>query len=56
MRGLPLDLRNSDAVFAAVAELPEDFKDISILVNNAGVGPGLEPAHKAQLGDWEASI
>ena len=32
MRGLALDLRNSDAVFAAVAELPEDFKDISILV------------------------
>ena len=43
-------------VFAAVAELPEDFKDISILVNNAGVGPGLEPPHKAQLGDWEAIV
>ena len=56
MRGLALDLRNSDAVFAAVAELPEDFKDISILVNNAGVGPGLEPAHEAQLGDWEAIV
>ena len=51
MRGFALDLRNSDAVFAAVAELPEDFKDISILVNNASVGPGWEPAHKAQLSD-----
>ena len=56
MRGFALDLRNTDAVFAAVAELPEDFKDISTLVNNAGVGPGLEPAHKAQLGDWEAIV
>ncbi len=51
MRGLTLDLRNSATVFAAGAELPEDFKDISILVNNAGVGLGLEPAHKARLGD-----
>ena len=51
MRGLALDLRNSDAVFAAVAELPEDFKNISTLVNNAGVSPGLEPAHKAHLSD-----
>ena len=56
MRGSALDLRNSDAVFASVAELLEDFKDISILVNNAGVGLGLEPAHKAQLGDWEAIV
>ena len=53
---LALDLRNSDAVFSAVADLPDEFKDITILVNNAGVGPGLEPAHKAQLADWEAIV
>ena len=47
MRILALDLRNSDAVFAAVAELLAGFKDTSILLNNASVGPGLEPAHKA---------
>ena len=40
MRGLVLDLRNSDAVFSAIEGLPDDFKEISILVNNAGVGPG----------------
>lgn len=56
MRGLTLDLRNSDAVFAAIEGLPDDFKDISILVNNAGVGPGTEPAHEALLGDWEAIV
>ena len=53
---LALDLRNSDAVFSAVEGLPDDFKNITILVNNAGVGPGLEPAHEAQLADWEAIV
>ena len=48
--GTALDLVEFATVFAAVAELPEDFSDISILVNNAGVGLGLEPAHKARLG------
>ena len=53
---IALDLRNSDAVFSAVGGLPDDFKNITILVNNAGVGPGLEPAHEAQLVDWEAIV
>lgn len=56
MRGLVLDLRNSDAVFSAIEGLPDDFKEISILVNNAGVGPGTEPAHEASLSDWEAIV
>jgi 3-hydroxy acid dehydrogenase/malonic semialdehyde reductase len=56
MRGLVLDLRNSDAVFAAIKDLPDDFKEISILVNNAGVGPGTEPASEALLSDWEAIV
>jgi NADP-dependent 3-hydroxy acid dehydrogenase YdfG len=56
MRGLVLDLRNSDAVFAAIKDLPDDFKEISILVNNAGVGPGTEPAYEALLSDWEAIV
>ena len=56
MRGLILDLRNSDAVFSAIEGLPDDFKEISILVNNAGVGPGTEPAHEALLSDWEAIV
>lgn len=53
---LQLDLRNRDAVFAAFASLPAAFRDVSILVNNAGVGPGLEPAHLARIEDWEAIV
>ena len=56
MRPLALDLRNSDAVFAAFESLPDDYRQVSILVNNAGVGPGLEPAHQARIEDWEAIV
>ncbi len=56
MLSLELDMRNSNEVFAAVEDLPARFKNITILVNNAGVGPGLEPAHEAVLEDWKAII
>ncbi len=56
MHGVSLDLRSSDAVFAAIESLPEDFQKVTVLVNNAGVGPGLEPAHEARLDDWEAIV
>jgi 3-hydroxy acid dehydrogenase/malonic semialdehyde reductase len=53
---LPLDVRDRDAVFAAVAGLPEPFRAIDLLVNNAGLALGLEPAHRADLDDWETMI
>lgn len=51
-----LDVRDADAVEAAVAQLPETFAEIDILVNNAGLALGLEPAHKANLDDWEQMV
>ena len=56
MHSVSLDLRSSDAVFAAIESLPNDFKGVTVLVNNAGVGPGLEPAHEARLEDWDAIV
>jgi 3-hydroxy acid dehydrogenase/malonic semialdehyde reductase len=41
---LPLDVRNRDAVEAAVASLPEPFREVDVLVNSAGLALGLEPA------------
>ena len=38
---LPLDVRNRDQVSTAVAAIPEEFKDIDVLVNNAGLALGL---------------
>ncbi len=53
---LALDLRDRPAVERAIDALPEAFRNVTIVVNNAGIGPGLEPAHEANLDDWEAIV
>lgn len=53
---LPLDVRDRDAVASAIAGLPADLARIDVLVNNAGLALGLEPAHEASLDDWETMI
>jgi 3-hydroxy acid dehydrogenase / malonic semialdehyde reductase len=53
---LVLDVRDRRAVEASVADIPEDFKDIDLLVNNAGLALGLEPAQTANLDAWEAMV
>lgn len=51
-----LDVRDSDAIVAAVGALPGDWGRIDVLVNNAGLAKGLEPAQEAQLEDWDQMI
>lgn len=51
-----LDVQNKQAVFDAVAELPPDFKNVDVLVNNAGLALGLDPAPSADLADWDTMI
>ena len=53
---LVLDVRDRRAVEASVADIPDDFKDIDLLVNNAGLALGLEPAQAADLDAWEAMV
>ncbi|MGO4304107.1 bifunctional NADP-dependent 3-hydroxy acid dehydrogenase/3-hydroxypropionate dehydrogenase YdfG [Cupriavidus sp. RAF12] len=53
---LILDVRDRDAVAAAVANLPADFADIDLLVNNAGLALGLEPAQSADLDNWDTMV
>ncbi len=50
------DITDKDAMKAALAALPADFKNIDLLVNNAGLALGLEPAHEADIDDWETMI
>ena len=50
------DVRDKVAVFDAIQTLPEDFKTIDILINNAGNAHGLDPVHTASLEDWDAMI
>src|SRR5512134_959022 len=57
-RALPLvlDVRDRAAVEAAVAGLAPPFDAVDVLVNNAGLALGLEPAHRASLDEWEQMI
>lgn len=53
---LQLDVRDRVAVAAVLATLPAEFADIDVLVNNAGLALGLEPAQSAALDDWETMV
>ncbi|XXN65014.1 bifunctional NADP-dependent 3-hydroxy acid dehydrogenase/3-hydroxypropionate dehydrogenase YdfG [Enterobacter ludwigii] len=51
-----LDVRNRAAIDEVIASLPAEWRDIDVLVNNAGLALGVEPAHKANIEDWENMI
>jgi 3-hydroxy acid dehydrogenase/malonic semialdehyde reductase len=51
-----LDVRDAAAVAAAVAGLPDEFAAVDVLVNNAGLALGLNPAQQADLADWDQMI
>jgi serine 3-dehydrogenase len=51
-----LDVRDQPAVAAAVAELPAEWAEIEVLVNNAGLSRGLDRLHEGSLDDWEEMI
>jgi NADP-dependent 3-hydroxy acid dehydrogenase YdfG len=53
---LQLDVRDRAAVARAFAELPAEFAEVDLLVNNAGLALGLEPAHRASLDDWDTMV
>lgn len=50
------DVRDKQAAFDAVASLPAEFAEVDVLVNNAGLALGLEPAQACSLDDWETMI
>ena len=53
---LNFDVRDRTAVFTAIESLPDNWKNIDLLINNAGNAHGLDPVHKANLDDWDAMI
>ncbi|UZR93242.1 SDR family NAD(P)-dependent oxidoreductase [Chondrinema litorale] len=50
------DVRDKEAVFKAVESLPAEFKQIDILINNAGNAHGLEPLNEGNPDDWDSMI
>ncbi|SFG79062.1 3-hydroxy acid dehydrogenase / malonic semialdehyde reductase [Duganella sp. CF458] len=53
---LKLDVTDKGAIQAALASLPADWKEIDVLINNAGLALGIKGAHEADLEDWETMI
>ncbi|GFO61451.1 NAD(P)-dependent oxidoreductase [Geomonas silvestris] len=53
---ITLDVRDRQAVEAAFAALPPEFAEVDLLVNNAGLALGLEPAQRASLDDWDTMV
>lgn len=53
---LQLDVRDRGAVEHLIAALPADFAEIDVLVNNAGLALGLQPAHQADMDEWERMV
>ena len=50
------DVRDKEEVENALSGLPEEFRSIDVLVNNAGLALGLGPAEDASLKDWEIMV
>ena len=53
---LAFDIRDEAARDAALDSLPAPFADIDLLINNAGLALGLEPAQQASLDNWRTMI
>ena len=53
---LVFDVRQQQAVEAAINGLPAAWKDIDVLVNNAGLAVGLSPLQEGVVDDWERMI
>lgn len=56
IHALTLDVRDKKAVFEAVAALPTEFKDISVLINNAGLALGTEKFDDLSIDDVETMV
>jgi 3-hydroxy acid dehydrogenase / malonic semialdehyde reductase len=53
---LPFDVRNREDVFAAIESLPEEWRRIDILINNAGLALGRDFFEDASLDDWDTMM
>ncbi|MFY8109962.1 MAG: SDR family NAD(P)-dependent oxidoreductase [Bacteroidia bacterium] len=52
----PFDIRHKSEVEKAISEIPDDWKDIYYLINNAGLASGLGNLHEGDVEDWEKMI
>ena len=53
---LIFDVRDREKAQKCISELPADWQNIDVLVNNAGLALGLEPEYEGSFDDWETMI
>ncbi|GEP92586.1 NADP-dependent 3-hydroxy acid dehydrogenase YdfG [Chitinophaga terrae (ex Kim and Jung 2007)] len=53
---LHFDVRNQDEVNTVLGGIPEEWRRIDVLVNNAGLAAGLDPIDQGNTEDWDAMI
>ncbi|MBN2424093.1 MAG: SDR family oxidoreductase [Calditrichaceae bacterium] len=53
---LCFDIREYEQVKKTIRSLPDDFREIDILINNAGLAAGLEKVQEASVENWERMI
>ncbi len=53
---LCFDVQDKEAVFAAVNNLPPEWRNIGILINNAGLALGRDSFEDADIKDWETML
>ncbi len=53
---LQFDVQDKTAVFEQLSNLPENFRKVDILINNAGNAHGMDPIQKGDIDDWDAMI
>ena len=53
---LCMDVTDKASIARALADLPESWRPIDVLINNAGLALGLEPAQLTSLDEWETMI
>jgi len=56
VHALCFDIRKLSAVNQAIDSLPDEWKNIDVLVNNAGLAAGLDPIQGGNIDDWEQML
>ena len=53
---MPFDVCNRNAASAALEALPDEWKSIDILINNAGLAIGTDKEHEGNIEEWDTVI
>ena len=53
---MPFDVRDRESAAAALDALPEEWKSIDVLINNAGLAIGTDKEHEGNIDEWDVVI